>query len=244
MAGRTFKVAGRDILVDVGHANQWLVQFLYILGVQFDGELVTGEYGLSGGGDVFAVAVDIHDYAMVGKFERIDLLAVEIGSGHHFHVQSQPLLLTEGRFVDHLFIEHYVEWLYSQQFREIIGESSYDDGRIENFEMPCDLRNQDNGCDRSAHDGDQEGAHSDQHDIAHTFHPDDPVLHQDEGIELTGQSACHQSRDKAPSRQSGGEGKNGKYHVQEHHPCNPIDIAVAAFRLLHQELLACRRSDQ
>ena len=71
MAGRTFKVAGRDILVDVGHANQWLVQFLYILGVQFDGELVTGEYGLSGGGDVFAVAVDIHDYAMVGKFERI-----------------------------------------------------------------------------------------------------------------------------------------------------------------------------
>ena len=42
MAGRTFKVAGRDILVDVGHANQWLVQFLYILGVQFDGELVTG----------------------------------------------------------------------------------------------------------------------------------------------------------------------------------------------------------
>lgn len=67
MAGRTFKVAGRDILVDVGHANQWLVQFLYILGVQFDGELVTGEYGLSGGGDVFAVAVDIHDYAMVGK---------------------------------------------------------------------------------------------------------------------------------------------------------------------------------
>ena len=51
MAGRTFKVAGRDILVDVGHANQWLVQFLYILGVQFDGELVTGEYGLSGGGD-------------------------------------------------------------------------------------------------------------------------------------------------------------------------------------------------
>ena len=77
MAGRTFKVAGRDILVDVGHANQWLVQFLYILGVQFDGELVTGEYGLSGGGDVFAVAVDIHDYAMVGKFERIDLLAVE-----------------------------------------------------------------------------------------------------------------------------------------------------------------------
>ena len=50
----------------------------------------------------FAVAVDIHDYAMVGKFERIDLLAVEIGSGHHFHVQSQPLLLTEGRFVDHL----------------------------------------------------------------------------------------------------------------------------------------------
>ncbi len=57
------------------------------------------------------------------------------------------------------------------------------------------------------HDGDQEGAHSDQHDIAHTFHPDDPVLHQDEGIELTGQSACHQSRDKVPSRQSGGEGK-------------------------------------
>jgi len=36
----------------VFHANQWLVQFLYILGVQFDGELVTGEYGLSGGGEI------------------------------------------------------------------------------------------------------------------------------------------------------------------------------------------------
>ena len=58
MAGRTFKVAGRDILVDVGHANQWLVQFLYILGVQFDGELVTGEYGLSGGGDVLPALSD------------------------------------------------------------------------------------------------------------------------------------------------------------------------------------------
>ena len=48
-------IRDRDILVDVGHANQWLVQFLYSLGGQFDGELVTGEYGLSGGGDVLSL---------------------------------------------------------------------------------------------------------------------------------------------------------------------------------------------
>ena len=104
--------------------------------------------------------------------------------------------------------------------------------------MPRDLRNQDNSCDRSAHDSDQEGAHPDQHDIAHVFHPDDPVLYQNEGIEFTDQSACHQGRDKAPSRQSGGEGENGKHHVQEHHSCYPIDIVAATFRLLHQELFA------
>ena len=109
-----FKVAGWDILVDVGHAHQRLVQFFYILSIQFDSELVTGQDGLSGGGDVFAIAVDIHDYTMVGKFERIDLFPVEIGSGHHLHIQSQPFLLPEYRFVDHLFIEHYVERLNFQ----------------------------------------------------------------------------------------------------------------------------------
>ena len=64
-------------LVDIGHAHQWFVQFLYILGIQFDGELVTGENGLSGRRDVFTVAVDIYDYAMVGKFESVDLFAIK-----------------------------------------------------------------------------------------------------------------------------------------------------------------------
>lgn len=71
-----------------------------------------GKDGFAGRRDVFAVAVDIYDYAMVGEFERIDLFPVEIGSGHHFHIQCQPFLLPEGRFVDHLFVEHHVERLY------------------------------------------------------------------------------------------------------------------------------------
>ena len=64
-----FKVAGRDILVDVGHAHQRLVQFFYILSIQFDSELVTGQDGLSGGGDVFAVAVDIDDDAVWEQYK-------------------------------------------------------------------------------------------------------------------------------------------------------------------------------
>ena len=54
-------------LIDICHTNQRLVQLLDVLGIDFKSQLVAGQDRLSGRREVFAVAVDIDDDAVIGQ---------------------------------------------------------------------------------------------------------------------------------------------------------------------------------